>query len=411
MNEKLRRLLTPEGVRDLLPALQESKRVVEAQLQDVFRSFGYREVSTPVFEYAASFVTASADSLEEKMYRFPDERGRMMVLRPDFTVPLARLAATHLAGEQRPLRLCYGGNIYRHTSGHVTRRRETAQAGVELIGGSCAGSDAEVVALSVTALRELGIEQFTVCLGHVGFLQSLLETYGINDASGEQARNYLNSKDYVSLREMIRGLPLDASARERLLQVLVLRGGREVLAAAAKLAPGKRGEAALAALDEVCQILDDYGLAGFISLDLGLVRDMEYYTGMVFEGFTPGMGFPLCGGGRYDNLLGFFGPEQPAVGFALNIDHLLVVLQRLKGLPAGRELVFVGYGEAGRLPAFTLAQDLRRQGANVIVDLTARTKEESELEGERLGAARTHYVPGNTTVDSCREKGGLVVNG
>jgi ATP phosphoribosyltransferase regulatory subunit len=395
MNEKLRRLLTPEGVRDLLPALAEAKRVVEAQLQEVFKRFGYREVSTPAFEYAASFVTASAESLEEKMYRFPDERGRMMILRPDFTVPLARLAATHLAGESRPLRLCYGGSIYRHTSGHVTRRREMAQAGVELIGGHCAGSDAEVVALAVTSLQELGLEQFTVCLGHVGFLQSLLETHEINGKAGEQARAYLNSKDFVSLREMTQGLPLSPFARECLLQVPALRGGREVLAAAAKLAPGERGEAALAVLDEVYQIIDDYGLARFVTLDLGLVRDMDYYTGLVFEGYTPGIGFPLCGGGRYDNLLGFFGPEQPAVGFALNIDHLLAVLQRLKGLPGGRELTFVGYGEAGRVQAFTLAQELRRNGNGVIVDLTVRPREEAELEGERLGAARTYYVPGN----------------
>jgi ATP phosphoribosyltransferase regulatory subunit len=400
MNEKLRRLLTPEGVRDLLPGSAEAKRAVENRLQEVFRRFGYREVSTPAFEYAASFLTASADSLEENMYRFPDERGRMMVLRPDFTVPLARLAATHLAGEPRPLRLCYGGSIYRHTSGLVTRRREMAQAGVELIGGECAGSDAEVVALAVTSLRELGLEQFTVCLGHVGFLQSLLETHEINGKAGERARAYLNSKDFVSLREMTQALPLDAAARECLLQVPKLRGGREVLAMAAQLAPGKRGEAALAALDEVWQILDDYGLAGYVSLDLGLVRDMDYYTGLVFEGFAPGIGFPLCGGGRYDNMLGFFGPEQPAVGFALNIDHVLAVLQKLWKLPAVGELVFIGYGKAGRVQAFALARELRGQGTGVIVDVKARDKAGAELEGKRLGAVRTCYVPGNTNMES-----------
>jgi len=401
MNEKLRRLLTPEGVRDLLPAIAESKRVVETQLQDIFRRSGYREVSTPAFEYAASFMTASADSLEEKMYRFPDERGRMMVLRPDFTVPLARLAATHLAEEPRPIRLCYGGSIYRYAAGPVTQRREVAQAGVELIGGTCAGSDAEVVALAVTVLRELGIEQFTVCLGHVGFLQSLLETHGINENAGEQARHYLNRKDFVSLREMVRALQLPTFARECLLQVPVLRGGREVLAKAADLKPGARGEAALAALEEVYGMMDDYGLAPFVTLDLGLVRDMDYYTGMVLEGFAPGIGFPLCGGGRYDRLLGFFGPEEPAVGFALNIDHVLVVLQRLRKLAAAPELTFIGYSAAGRAEAFALAQKLRQQGAGVLVDLTVRSKEEVDLEGERLGAARTYYVPGNTTVVYC----------
>jgi len=173
--------------------------------------------------------------------------------------------------------------------------------------------------------------------------------------------------------------------------VPALRGGQEVLREAERLLPGERGESALAALREVCQILDDYGMTRFVSLDLGLVRDMDYYTGMVFEGYTAGLGFPLCGGGRYDRLLGHFGPDLPAVGFALNTDHLLTVLQRLKKLPNGQELVFVGYDEANRATAFARAEELRRQGAAVIVDVKARDKAETGREGKRLGAAVTHY--------------------
>ncbi|MBS3946793.1 MAG: ATP phosphoribosyltransferase regulatory subunit [Dethiobacter sp.] len=391
MNEKLRRLLTPEGVHDLLPALAGSKRTVENLMQEIFLRFGYREVVTPAFEYSASFTAGSADSLEEQMYRFPDERGRTLVLRPDFTVPLARLAATHLAGEPKPLRLCYSGSIYRYTSGRQGRQREVAQAGVELIGANCAGSDAETVALAVTVLRELGMEQFTICLGHVGFLQALLNAHGIEGRAGEQAKHYLNSKDFVSLQEMVHALPLPAFSKECLLRVPALRGGQEVLREAERLLPGERGESALAALREVCQILDDYGMTRFVSLDLGLVRDMDYYTGMVFEGYTAGLGFPLCGGGRYDRLLGHFGPDLPAVGFALNTDHLLTVLQRLKKLPNGQELVFVGYDEANRATAFARAEELRRQGAAVIVDVKARDKAETGREGKRLGAAVTHY--------------------
>ncbi len=391
MNEKIKRLLTPEGVKDLLPGLAGQKREVEREIQEIFGRWGYREVSTPAFEYSANFVGDMKAELADKTYRFLDERGRSLVLRPDFTLPLARVAATHLAGEIKPLRLCYGGNIYRYASSRQGKQRELPQAGVELIGCAGAAGDAEVIALAAAVLRALGLFEFTLCFGHVGFLQKLLDSYGVEPEAAEQIKDYFNKKDYVSLKEMVGGLPLDEAIKGNILRIPTLRGGREVLSQAAGLAPAGAAHEALATLDEIWQALDDYGVSSFITLDLGLVRTMDYYTGMVFEGYTAGMGYPICGGGRYDQLLGHFGPEQPAVGFALNLEHLMEVLQRIRRLPAISGFTYAAYEEGSRKRAFAAASELRGEGQKVIVDIEPRTNEDALNRCKAMGASRMLY--------------------
>lgn len=392
MNEKLKRLLTPEGVRDLLPGMAGQKRELEMRIQASFGRWGYSEVSTPAFEYSANFVDEMKAELEDKVYRFLDERGRTLVLRPDFTLPLARVVATHLAATPWPLRLCYGGDIYRYAPGQQGKQRVVTQAGVELIGSGCAGADAEVIALAADVLQGVGLAEFTLCLGHVGFLESLLAAYEVEEAQRETIKFYFNSKDFVSLKALVQSLALSAAAKEAILRVPGLRGDKDVLLQAAELVPAGTADEPLRLLAEVWEILEDYGATQFTTLDLGLVRMLDYYTGIVFEGYTGGLGYALCGGGRYDQLLGHFGSEMPAVGFALNTDHLLSVLQRLKRLPAGQEPVFVGYGAAGRAAAFLKGNELRRQGVSVIVDNLEREQAGACQEGERLGAVKVVYI-------------------
>jgi len=392
VNDKLRRLLTPEGVRDLLPELAGQKRELEKRIQASFSRWGYGEVSTPAFEYGANFVDEMKAELADKVYRLLDERGRMLVLRPDYTLPLARVVATHLAASPLPLRLCYGGDIYRYAQGQQGKQRVVTQAGVELIGSGSARADAEVIALAVDVLQDLGLAEFTFCLGHAGFLERMLTAYEVAAAERETIKFYFNNKDFVSLKTLVQSLALSGEAKEAILRVPGLRGGKEVLEEAAGLVPNGAADEPLRLLAEVWEVLADYGATQFITLDLGLVRMLDYYTGMVFEGYTGGLGYPLCGGGRYDQLLGHFGPQRPAVGFAINIDHVLKVLQRLKKLPTGRELVFVAYGEAQRAAAFAKAVQLRREGERVLVDVQERRQEAAQAEGERLGAAKVIYL-------------------
>ncbi|MBT9135787.1 MAG: ATP phosphoribosyltransferase regulatory subunit [Firmicutes bacterium] len=392
MNEKLRRLLTPEGVRDLLPEMAGQKRELEKRIQASFSRWGYGEVSTPAFEYSANFVDEMKAELTDKAYRFLDERGRTLVLRPDFTLPLARVVATHLTANPLPLRLCYGGDIYRYTHGQQGKQRVVTQAGVELIGSGCAGADAEVIALAVDVLQELGLVEFTFCLGHAGFLEGLLAAYEVAEAERETIKFYFNSKDFVSLKTFVQSLDLSENAKKAVLRIPWLRGGKEVLGEAAKLVPGGAADEPLSLLAEVWEVLADYDASKYITLDLGLVRMLDYYTGMVFEGYTGGMGYALCGGGRYDQLLGNFGSQKPAVGFAINVDHVLKVLQRVKEMPALSELVFVGYGTEQRAAAFVEAARLRRQGERVLVDVQERPQGAAWAEGERLGAAKVIYL-------------------
>ncbi|EEG77690.1 ATP phosphoribosyltransferase regulatory subunit [Dethiobacter alkaliphilus] len=397
MNDKMKRLLTPEGVRDLLPGLARQKRELEGKIQEIFGRWGYREVATPAFEYSANFVAEMKADLEDKVYRFPDERGRTLVLRPDFTLPLARVAATHLAGGPKPLRLCYGGSIYRYASSQQGKQREQTQAGVELIGIAGAGADAEVMALAADVLQELGLQEFTLCLGHAGFLETLLNAHGVEAEDRENIIVYFNKKDFVSLKEMVGSLDISQEAKDAILRVPHLRGGKEVLEAAAALVPAGEAAGPLAVLEEAWDVLEDYGVTRFITLDLGLVRMMDYYTGIVFEGYTGGLGYPICGGGRYDQLLENFGPELPAVGFALNIDHLLTKLQRLKKLAPQNRPVFVGYGEDGRAAALLAAQRLRQAGDEVLVDMAPRSAEEAKELGLKLGAAQLIYHSADNT--------------
>lgn len=399
MNEKLKRLLTPEGVRDLLPGPAGQKRVLENRIQSVFGRWGYSEVSTPAFEYSANFAGEMKADLEDKVYRFPDERGRTLVLRPDFTLPLARVAATYLANGPLPLRLCYSGHIYRYASGQQGKQREVMQAGVELIGSGCAGSDAEVIALAADTLQELGLGEFTLCLGHVGFLENLLTAYEVGLEDRDKITDYFNKKDFVSLKTLVQGLAIADAAKDAILQVPGLRGGNEVLEKAAALVPGGAADEPLRILEEVWNVLKDYGTTRFAILDLGLVRMLDYYTGMVFEGYTGGLGYAICGGGRYDQLLEHFGPQMPAVGFALNLDHLITVLQRQKQLRLPDVPVLAAYRDGGRAAAVTSAQSLRREGVAVMVDVRPRSVAQARTEAANLGVHRLLYHDGEEVLE------------
>jgi ATP phosphoribosyltransferase regulatory subunit len=407
MNEKLKRLLTPEGVHDLLPGPAGQKRELESTIQGTFSRWGYCEVSTPAFEYSANFIGDMKAELEENVYRFLDERGRTMVLRPDFTLPLARVVATHLSNNPMPLRICYGGNIYRYASRRQGKQRELTQAGVELIGSGCAGSDAEVIALAAAVLQELGLKDFTLCLGHVGFLDALLEANHVLPEDRVRIKEYFYKKDFVSLNEMVQSLTVSEEAKAAIMRVPMLRGGKEVLQEAASLVPDGEASEPLRVLAEVWEVLDDYGATQFAAVDLGLVRMLDYYTGLVFEGFTEGLGYAICGGGRYDQLLGNFGPDLPAVGFALNIDHLLTLLQRKKRLSAASRPVLAAFDYGERTAAVTSAQELRAEGFHVTVDVNPRKLDDALQEAGRNGSGRLLYHIGGKVIDmNLQEDGG-----
>ena len=391
MQEKLKRLLTPEGVWDLLPDMARQKRKLEEKIQELFSRWGYQEVSTPAFEYSANFVGEMKDGLAEQLYRLWDERGRTLVLRPDFTIPLARVAALHLTQAPQPLRLCYGGSIFRQTAGLQGKQRELTQAGVELLGSPHAAADAEVIALAAAVLQAAGLEEFTLCLGHSGFLDSLLSAYQVDLAERAIIKRLFYQRDFVTLKKQVNRLPLADRQKENILRIPTLRGGREVLEEARELLTTEQADRPLATLAEIWSVLEDYGATAFLQFDLGLVRMLDYYTVMVFEGYTAGLGYALCGGGRYDRLLEHFGPARPAVGFAVSIDHLLTLLTREKKMPALTPPVYVAYGRGGRAAAIAAAQALRTGQTPAILAAAAATAAEARRQAAVRGAQRLLY--------------------
>lgn len=333
---------TPRGTRDLLPAEAALRRSVEERIRRVFAGFGYREVVTPMFEREVVLVKGIPPGRDEYVFRFFSPDGEVLALRSDLTTPIARLVTQRLGEEPRPLRLSYVADVFRWAEPGGGRQRQFAQAGVELVGAAGPAADAEVVLLAVQALEEAGVEDFRLDLGQVGCFSGLLADLGLAAAEQEAVHQAFLAKDWVGLETTLRRVCPDPDRRRRILALTELRGGREVLdearQALGKTAGGDSAGScealgALANLEAVWDILDGFGVTGRLSLDLGLVKDLTYYTGLVLEGYVPRLGYTVCTGGRYDGLYAQFGRDEPATGFALGLERVTEALARQN--PAG----------------------------------------------------------------------------
>lgn len=325
-NHSLERQL-PHGVADLYFEQAARKTRLEARLQATFESWSYTQVIPPTFEYYEALAAEASPQVREEIYRFPDRDGRMLALRADPTIPLARLVTTKLYDRPLPLRLFYIANVFRHEEPKASRRREFTQAGVELVGAGTPQADAEVVALAVSALRAAGLNEFRLRLGAMALLQALLAPLALSESAAQDVQAALEHKNQAALNAALGQLEGAGTARAALAALPQLVGGAEVLPRAAELCAGNpAAETALAHLTRVWHALTALQVADSVTLDLGMVRGMAYYTGIVFEGFARGIGFSILSGGRYDNLLAHFGRDLPACGFALGSERALAAL-------------------------------------------------------------------------------------
>jgi len=242
------------------------------------------------------------------------------------TTPIARLVATRLRNQPLPLRLFYLANVFRYESPQAGRLREFGQAGVELIGNSGPEADAELIALAVEALRAAGLQDFQISLGEVQVINGLMEETKLAEPVIRSLKRALTQKDLVGLEDLLIEHQVPLSQREMVLGISNFHGGLEVIQESRKLTSNRRTVQALDYLERVWSSLIKLGVDSFVRLDLGVLRGFEYYTGIVFEGYSSDLGFPLCGGGRYDNLLSKFGYPCPATGFAVGIERLLLAL-------------------------------------------------------------------------------------
>jgi ATP phosphoribosyltransferase regulatory subunit len=307
----------PSGTRDVLPDEMRELRAVTEAVRRVFERDGYGEVWTPALEYEAVLGRGGG---APPAYRVFDDHGEVLALRTDMTVPIARLIATRYANADPPLRFCYFAHAYRGVRPHRGQMREFLQAGIELVGSPAPQGTAEALTVLCHALDATGLRGYRIGLGDASLYRSLLRSFAVGEEAGQRLAACLVARDFVALESELAQLELADATAELLLRVPQVRGGHEVLAAS----DPPVAEAA-AGLRRVYERLAPE-VAARVILDLGLVRDLDYYTGAVFEVYDPALGAPLGGGGRYDELLGRFGRPLPAVGFALTIDRLHIAL-------------------------------------------------------------------------------------
>ena len=317
---------TPEGTRDLLLEECLARREAEATLSDLFLQRGFSEVITPGIEFYDLFDGEGHPVLpSESMYKLVDGKGRLLVMRPDSTMPIARLTAARLKNAPLPLRLYYMQDVYHLNHGMTGHNDQEFQAGIEMIGAAGERADLEVISLAAEALRRCGVENFRIEIGHIGFFHSLMKELAADEEIRDEIRTTIETKNYAALGGLLDSLPASetAAAIRRLPRLF---GGEEVLAAAAPLCRGEQTRGALDYLERLYKKLCALGLKDTVMIDLGLVHRNEYYTGVIFRGYVEGSGDTVISGGRYDTLLSRFGTDLPATGFAVNVDALTKVL-------------------------------------------------------------------------------------
>ncbi len=399
----------PPGVADLFFTAAERKLALEAQLREVFARWGYRPVIPPTFEYADTLSSEAGVRLAEEMYRFFDRDGRALALRPDLTIPTARIVGVKLFDQPLPLRLYYVGSVFRYEEPRAGKRREFTQAGVELIGAPGAPADAEVIALLIAALRAAGLSDFRVTLGQIGFFQGLLRALDLPPERAERLRVAVDRKSQAGVEAVLAALNGDGAARRAVAALPDLVGGPEVLEAAEAVALNARMRAAVENLRQVWERLRRYDVTGQVRLDLGQVRGMAYYTGVLFEAFAPGVGFPLASGGRYDGLIGRFGPDRPAVGFALMVDRLLTAMDH-QAATATSEPADVLFQDCGHAECLRLLQRARALGARALLDVLGRPAEALLAHARALQIHRVALCQGPGRVRLIAEDGDRIVD-
>ncbi len=396
------RAITPRGFRDVLFQEAAERDSLAASLTGVFLAWGYRAVETPAVEEAA-LLEAGMGSLEGTAFRLLDLDGRLLALRPEMTVPIARLVASRLAADPGPHRLSYVADVFREHASLRGQAREFTQAGVELVGASGPAADAEVATVLVEALAACGLADFLVGIGTVAVLTALLEVSGAPDPWRADVMAACHDRNLVELDRLVACADLPEVVGDAIAGVPRVRGGRAAIDEARELAGACGCAASLDDLAQTWSLLEATGAAERATLDFGILRSFDYYSGLIVEAYAPGLGMPLGGGGRYDGVLAAFGRPAPAAGFALGLERVHIALAEQGHAPATRGIDAVVAGEPDA--AFVAAAELRAAGWRVWIS-PARDGREVVAEARRLDAEEALLAEADGTIARLDREGG-----
>lgn len=356
-------LHTPEGVRDVYGKECARKLTIENKINNIFNLYGFHNVQTPTFEFFDIFNKERGSVPSKNLYKFFDREGNTLVLRPDLTPSIARIAAKNYMDVNVPIKICYNANTYINNSELQGKLKEITQLGCELIGDDSVEADAEMVALVVNSLKSAGFDKFLVEIGQVDFYKGLLEECGFEDDVEEELRVRIENKNFFGVEELLDSKDITSNVKDTFLKLPSLFGSSDVLDKAKELATNEKSLKAIEKLEEVYSILVDYGVADYISFDLGMLSNFNYYTGIIFKAYTYGTGDAIVAGGRYDKLLSQFGKDSAAIGFAVYMDQLLMAMssQKMEGDTDYAYEVLI-YDTELRKTALQLATGLREKG-------------------------------------------------
>jgi ATP phosphoribosyltransferase regulatory subunit len=360
-----------DGFTDYLVGPAARRRLLADRFIETFEAWGYGFMVTPLIEPLDTIAAGVGGAQQSALFRFMDSDGALLALVGERTVSVARVVATQLHDGPFPLRLCYAGPVLRNQALNAGRRRESLQAGCELIGADGLAADAECIALAASALERGGLEHVQVDVGHADFIPGLLDSAGLDATARADVMAALARRDLVAVESALAGTDVADAERRLLLAFPTLRGGRDILDTAGAGLRGARPQRALQELAQLWDLLDAHAITERVHLDLGAVRDWDYYTGPTFEVFSVDSGFALGSGGRYDALLSRFGAALPATGFVLHVDRCHDSMVRRGGAMAAPAALRVSWEHEAHADALELARSLRLRGVACACDLGA----------------------------------------
>ena len=392
----------PEGVRDIYNGECQLKLSIEQKMHQVLHSYGFSDIQTPMFEFFDVFSKERGTIASREMYKFFDRDNNTLVLRPDMTPAIARCVGKYFKEEELPLRLCYKGSTFINTTSYQGKLKETTQLGAELINDGSVDADAEMIALTIECLKNTGLEDFQVEIGHAEFLIGLLEEAKFDEKETEQLKELIEKKNVFGVEELVEEKNLPDNIKELLLKITDMYVDIENISHAKTLTNNPCAVKAIERLEELYEILKSYGVSDYVTFDLGLISKYNYYTGIIFKAYTYGTGEAIVKGGRYDNLMKQFGKEAPAIGLAIVVDQLMAAIGKQdNGEDESKASYLILYENDCRKKAIDFAKSCRQEGKEI--QLTHKdpnfSLEDYKAHANRTGMQHLLYMKNEDSIE------------
>ncbi|MBE6525463.1 MAG: histidine--tRNA ligase [Thermoplasmata archaeon] len=386
----------PRGTRDFLPDEMEKRRFYENTLRHTAKTFGFREIATPIFEESELFILRSGPNVLNELYAFKDKGDREIALRPEMTAPAIRMFVNEMSNDPKPIKIFYFGQCFRYERPQSGRYREFFQFGAELIGNANAYTDAEVIAMASSMIEALGLKEYKIRIGHIGVLRQKITEAGVPAERMAEVLQKLDKKLYDEARPLMQEMGVSESVIDSIFDLTETVGDSSVLSKV----PGEAGDH----LRQIVEILNAMGIND-LEIDLGVVRGLDYYTGMVFEAEAPSLGAEkqICGGGSY-TLSELFGGEKVfSTGFAIGFDRILLAMEKEGQTyqPEGIAAYVVPVTDDVRVKSSEIVASLRRAGISADIDLMGRKMQKAMKYASSAGVKYTVIVGPKELEEGC----------